>query len=68
MNVYTYLGLELQDRGWYLSCGGESVYHRHNRIDKLLEIMPTGEISILNLDYEEIGIIEVGDLNVLNSL
>ena len=68
MNVYSYLKLELEDRGWKPSANGQSVFYEHHTIKKLLEPLHTGEINVLNLDYEEIDLIQRGDLDRLNAL
>lgn len=68
MNVYSYLELELKDRGWSSADNGQSVFYEHHTIEKLLEPLHTGDINVLNLDYEEIDLIKRGDLDRLDAL
>ena len=56
MNVYSYWELELQDRGWIRGANGQSVFHEHPTIKKLLEILHTGNINVLDLDLSLIHI------------
>jgi hypothetical protein len=68
MNVYSYWQLELEDRGWIRRAEGESVFHEHPTIKKLLEILPTGDINVLDLNYNEIGLIKNGDFKAIDAL
>jgi len=58
----------LQDRGWIRGANGQSVFHEHPTIKKLLEILHTGNINVLDLDYNEIGLIKEGDFKAIDAL
>ena len=68
MNVYTYMNLELADRGWFYGANGQSVFHEHPTIDKLLEVLGEGDINVLTKDYKEIDLIKAGDFKKLDAL
>jgi hypothetical protein len=66
MNVYSYIDVELTQRGWHSA--SQSVFYDHEDIDKILEPLNDGNIAVLDFDWNEIDIIRRGEYEKLDEL